>query len=400
MPETQHEFLPSIARPRRVAALISTADISGPGRQLVALAVELARAGVEFTIVLLLRPGALQSFAEFARRHGIACHIVTDRGPFDRAAVRAVDAFIREWRPDVVQTHSYKQTAIMYLLRRMGVAGASGWPAAMRTQECAWVALFEGQTDKNAKDRIYTRIESAMLPAADRLVVMSQLQRRMFPRRPERVRVVHNSVPAAASGEITTGLPEILRRVRGGGPVPLIGVVGRLSREKGVDVFLDSMARLKSRGVRATGVIVGDGTERARLEAQAQTLGLAGDIVFAGRIEAMTAVYRALDLLVIPSRSEGLPSVLLEAMQQDLPVVSTRVGAMIEIAAEYPQALDIVAPENPVALAEGIAGALDRLAAPERAAARAAVVAAFSSERRGRQMLQVYSEAMAQRGHS
>ena len=369
---------------RRVVALIGTSDVSGPGRQLVSLAGELIRSGVEFTILLLVRPSASQSFAEFARQHGVDCRVVLDRGPFDRAALAEVRCHLHRLAPDIVQTHGYKQTAMMFALRKLGLVGA-------------WVAFFEGQTDKNLRDRLYTRLEYAMLPAADRLVVMSELQRQMFPRRPERVRVVYNAVPRMAAPATPATLPPVLQRRRGAGPVPLIGVVGRLSHEKGVDVFLDSLARLKARRVAARGVIIGDGPEQTNLEARATKFGLVSghDVVFAGRIESIAAVYAALDLLVIPSRSEGLPSVLLEAMQQDLPVVSTRVGAMIEIGAEYPDALAIVPREDADALADGIAAVLRELAAPGGRAARASVVAAFSAERRGRRMLEIYREALA-----
>ena len=374
-------------RPRRILALVSTTTVSGPGRQLVALAKELGRHGVEVRILLLSRPGTSTAFAEFAAANGIACTVVADRGPLDPRVIREVHRHVAAWQPDIVQTHSYKQTAILYVLRKLGLA-------------TPWVAMFEGETNINAKDRLYTRIEHAMLPAADRIVVMSRLQRDRFARHPEKVRIVYNSVPDMTDTTDAAPGPALLRRARGSGPRPLVGVVGRLSTEKGVDVFIDSMALLAQRGVALTAAIVGDGPERQPLEERVRRADLSDRIVFCGQIGNMRAVYAALDLLVIPSRSEGLPSVLLEAMQQDVPVISTRVGAMIEIAADNPDALDIVPPENPAALADAVARALGKLEAPRSREARARLVSEFSTAARCRRMCEVYHEALVSAGRN
>lgn len=376
-----------VARPRRIAALIATSFISGPGRQLVSLATDLRGHGVDMTILLLLRPGSSDRFAEFARDHGIACQVMTDRKPIDLQLCKDVRQFIQDWKPHIVQTHGYKATGTISALRWMGLA-------------CPWVGFFEGQTDKGLKDRIYHRLDLRMLRSADRVVVMSKLQREMFPGRAGNVRVVHNAVPDMSRNLAASDVPAILQRRRGAGPVPLIGAIGRLSREKGVDVLLESLAVLKSRGIASTGVIVGDGPLEQQLTHQARALGISERVVFAGRVESMAEVYAGLDLMVIPSRSEGLPSVLLEAMQTDLPVVSTRVGAMIEIAADHPDALTIVPPERPDLLADGIAAALAGAGSSKAAAARTAVTAAFSVARRGERMLGVYEETLRAKGRS
>jgi glycosyltransferase involved in cell wall biosynthesis len=373
--------------PHRVAAMISTLGLSGPGRQLVSLASELTKSGCDFKILLLNRgKKSVEQFASFARDHGINCELLRDRSPVDVQLLGEVRQFVASWRPDIMQSHGYKASSIMFVLKCLGV-------------RCPWVGFFEGQTDLNLKDRLYHRLDLLMLRAADRVVVMSDLQRSMFPRHARYVEVVHNAVPHMIGGNATRQLPPILQRKRGAGAAPLVGVVGRLSREKGIDVFIESMARLKSRGVRATAVIIGPkmGEYGSQLEVQVRTLGLSDRIVFTGNLDDMPAVYAALDLLVIPSRSEGLPSTLLEAMQADLPIVSTRVGAIIEITKAFPEALKIVPVENPDLLANGIVEALAELDSSVQAAARARVVGEFSSAKRGRRMLELYSNVMRER---
>ena len=144
-------------------------------------------------------------------------------------------------------------------------------------------------------------------------------------------------------------------------------------------------------------VVIGEGPLEAKLKARAEHLNLGHRVVFTGYVDDIASAYSALDLMVIPSRSEGLPSVLLEALQTDLPVVSTRVGAMIEIAAAYPAALDLVPPERPDLLAQSIALALNQSRDPERSAARRGVVREFCVDRRCRRMMWVYKRAMEQR---
>ena len=178
----------STPMPRRIAALIAANEVSGPGRQLVSLAMGLTKLGVGFTILLLNRPGRPTCFANFARDHGVDCRVVVDRNPLDPVLLRDVGTLISNIRPDVIQTHGYKPAGVAYALRRLGAL-------------VPWVGFFEGQTDKNFKDRIYNRAGLIMLRAANQVVIMSQLQREAFPATMKpRIHVVHNATPDMAGG--------------------------------------------------------------------------------------------------------------------------------------------------------------------------------------------------------
>jgi len=108
------------------------------------------------------------------------------------------------------------------------------------------------------------------------------------------------------------------------------------------------------------------------------------------------AVYRNLDLLVLPSRSEGLPNTMLEAMQADVPVVATAVGAVPEAVGASPAA-HLVAPGSAAALAEAIERALTRGDPPEAAAARRDVASRFSLERRLEAHVELYRDLLEER---
>jgi len=112
---------------------------------------------------------------------------------------------------------------------------------------------------------------------------------------------------------------------------PRLLFVGRLARQKGVDVLLDAMVRPEI-GLEVVLDIVGDGSERANLEAQAACLGLHERVVFHSwlRDKELRKRYQAAHAFVLPSRDEGLSNALLEAVASGLPVVATRAGSSVD----------------------------------------------------------------------
>jgi len=127
-------------------------------------------------------------------------------------------------------------------------------------------------------------------------------------------------------------------------------------------------------------VIVGDGPQRAALEAQVDAAGIRDRVVFAGQQDDVAPWLAALDLFVLPSyANEGVPQALLQAMFAGIPCVTTAVGAIPEIA-RHGDTAEIVAVEDPVALARGIDAVLDD---PARAAQLAANALAFVLPRYG-----------------
>jgi glycosyltransferase involved in cell wall biosynthesis len=106
--------------------------------------------------------------------------------------------------------------------------------------------------------------------------------------------------------------------------------IGTLRHLKGVDVFIDALDLLNKRGIHATGLIVGDGEMEAAFRKQVSTLGLSGQIAFAPPMPIRAALVKA-RAMVMPSRAESLPYVVLEAVAAGMPLVTTRVGGIPEI---------------------------------------------------------------------
>jgi len=112
---------------------------------------------------------------------------------------------------------------------------------------------------------------------------------------------------------------------------PLVGFVGRLSPEKGPEVFLRAVQLLRGLLPAARFVLVGDGPMRAGLQAFIERAGLQGVVHLAGVREDMPAVYRQLDAVVSTSQSEAMPLALMEAMATGLPLVASHVGGIPDL---------------------------------------------------------------------
>jgi glycosyltransferase involved in cell wall biosynthesis len=146
------------------------------------------------------------------------------------------------------------------------------------------------------------------------------------------------------------------------------GWVGRLAREKGADVMLQALAHLAPE-VRLC--IIGDGAERAALERLAERLRIRERVRWHGVVPDAARVLGAFDVVVVSSRREGTPIVLLEAMAAGTPVVTTRVGGIPDVVS--PAEAMLVDADDPRGLAAAVAATLSDAAAAARRADAARV---------------------------
>ena len=376
---------PLAGRRLRVAALLPGDDFPGPAGQVASTAEELARRGVDLEFVLLRRPsdaaGRLPSFLE---RRNLTYHVLEDRGPLDVSLLVRVRRLLRGRRPQILETHGYKPTAIALLLKRLG-------------PDWRWIGFFHGLTSESVRARAYHRMDLWMLSHADRAAAPSEEQRRHLARWSPDAHVIHSAVTTldvVAAPDAARMLSRVERAAR-----PRIAVIGRLSPEKGADLFVRAAALLQARNVPFSAFLAGDGPERPGLEALAASLGVGDRVQFLGHVADIAELYDHIELLVIPSRSEGLPSVLLEALAADVPVVATRVGAIPEVL-RTPGAGVLVTPGSPDALADGVVAALSSRDDPAASAARAAAARAFSQERRADALLALYRDVLTRRGRA
>ena len=172
--------------------------------------------------------------------------------------------------------------------------------------------------------------------------------------------------------------------------------VGELRPVKAMDVLIDALAILKRSGRRVTATIAGEGPDAAKLEAQANRLGLADQVRFIGHCPARTAFTMG-RMLVIPSRAESLPYVVLEAAAAGLPIIATAVGGNPEIFGA--QAAKLIPSDDIAALIGAITAAIDDPAEMQAGAQalRSRIRSEFSLTTMVECNLAAYREAIATR---
>lgn len=154
-------------------------------------------------------------------------------------------------------------------------------------------------------------------------------------------------------------------RPRAGTPAPPAGAilcVGALAQRKGVATLLDALALLRREHAEATLTLAGDGPERAALERRARELGIGGAVRFLGAVahERLPELYAQAQLFCLPSFAEGVPTVLMEAMATEVPVVATAIAGVPELVEHERSGLLV-----PPARADLLAAALARLLADD-----------------------------------
>jgi glycosyltransferase involved in cell wall biosynthesis len=237
---------------------------------------------------------------------------------------------------------------------------------------------------------LYLTLERVLIASTDLFLFESAYGREVFRAKlgnpGEMARVVHNGVTAAEFEPIMTDT----------GASDLV-FVGELRVLKGVDVLIKAVALLKQEGRNLSATIVGEGPDRAAFEAQVRAQNLAGSVRFVGARPARAA-FASGRLLVIPSRAESLPYIVLEAAAAGIPLLATRVGGIPEIFG--PDAADLVSPGDPAALARAIGLGLRDLAGKRAAGARlqARVRESFSTDAMTDAVLAAYRVALARPG--
>jgi len=220
--------------------------------------------------------------------------------------------------------------------------------------------------------KIYLTTERLLMSRGDLYLFESKFSADTFDRKIGQphglVRIVHNGVTRAEFEPVTLA-PDATELI----------FMGELRALKGVDVLIDAIALLQRNGRGVTATLVGDGPDAATFHAQVARLNLSAAIRFRPAMPARQA--QALGrVMIIPSRMESLPYVVLEAAASSKPLITTRVGGIPEIYG--PMSDRLVPPEDAPALARAIAGALDNPAATAETARllREQVAASFSVE--------------------
>jgi glycosyltransferase involved in cell wall biosynthesis len=248
---------------------------------------------------------------------------------------------LRKLKPDVVHIHHVWPAADRYLSM---LARAAGVPHVVVTEHIMGEAHSRGQRalkrDELRNADAVTAVTGAIV---DTLVRDYAIERSL-------VRVVPNGADPPDEDREEPLARRWRERLLTTPIRPLWVVAGRLEEQKGHDVLLEALAVLVKRGLDFTLVVAGDGSRRSWLEQRALSLWLSPRVQFVGQLDDVGGLLAAADGVLLPSRWEGLPLVLLEAMARGRPIVASAVGGVAD-ALEEGVTGTLVPPDDVPALA-------------------------------------------------
>lgn len=368
--------------PVRILHAIDPGSIGGAETVVRTLAAAQNRTGHHATIGAAITNGQTPSehpFVVAARDSGVDVRTVAAGGRAYVRELRFWRSLLAEVRPDVVHTHGYRADVLAGLAAR-GLA-------------LPRVSTVHGFTGGGRRNRLYEWIQGRALRQFDAVVcvapgLVTRLRSAGIPE--ARIALVPNA--SFGEGELLSR-ESARRRFDLPSSAEVVGWVGRLSREKGPDVFLEALARLERPG--AVALIVGEGREADALRSLAVRLGIASRIRWAGRIDRADRLFAAFDVFALSSRTEGTPMVLFEAMRAGVPIVATAVGGVPDVIPT--EAGWQVPPEDPAAFATALCEALGHPEEAHRRAikARSHAEDAFGSGAWVAALADVYREARA-----
>lgn len=360
--------------------LTASTFFGGPERQMLGLAPPLS-GDVQSIYLSFPEGGKCSPFLEQVRHHGFFADCLENDFPKIGRTLSELTAKLRQFRADILLTHGYKANILGRIAaRRLGIP---------------IVGVSRGWTGENRKVQLYELLDKIHLRWLDAVVCVSEGQAQKVRRvgvAAQKIRVIRN----AARPELFDYSParsraalEQLAQHRG----LIVVSAGRLSPEKGYTILVEAAARVLRVDSTIRFVHFGDGVLRESIQKRLEQLHIDKQFRLLGYRNDLDRLLGGADLFCLPSFTEGLPNVVLEASAQGVACVATAVGGTPEVIVSGETGI-LVPPKDPEALAEAILALLQNphLRTRYGQAARERMLKEFTFEAQARQYLELFQE--------
>lgn len=335
-------------RPRiQVLNLAASTAMGGAERVMLSMAsaIDKHRFDCQFCLFIDLRRPACELYA-LLKEEGNSVATIEIRKTVDWRQLVNCWNIIKGINPALLHTHGHRSDFFGLLM-----AKCMGVPI---------VATVHGWTSSTSRLRLYEPLHRWGLKYFDAVIAVSEeIRVRLMEAgvRPERIVTLNNAIDIGAFTSNRTGI-EFRKEIGITHKAKVIGTVGRLSLEKGLEYFLRAGAQIIDKDSSVKLLLAGEGPQRRELEALAKSLGISSSVVFCGYRRDIDRIYPALDIFVLPSLTEGLPIALLEAMACTRPVIASAVGGIPSVIQDGRTGL-LVEPKNVGQLTEAFRKLID-----------------------------------------
>jgi glycosyltransferase involved in cell wall biosynthesis len=378
-----------IKRRVRVLQLTSSLGFYGAEQVIMTLITALDRESFDVSLATLEKKRVSSTaIVSAAKTAGIDAVALPCRGWLDWNAIQGLKSLVEEENIEILHCHEPKSRLYGAIVSRM-----TGIPM---------VATHHLWTGQNLRTRLVESIDAAVLHGCDKVIAVSSsvaesMRRVLVSSR--QIEVILNGIDLSSFQD---ELPTDELRASLGIPsgLPVIGAVGRLDIQKGHERLIEAARKITDAGQDAFYIIAGEGVERPRLEALVRDLGLSDRVLLPGYQSDIRPYLAMMDVFVLPSRREGTPMALLEAMAMRKPVVATAVGGVPDVLTDGVDG--IMLPENGAGLGDALLRLLrDPAFARQMArAGRRRVETEFSSSRMAGRYEDVYRRCLVSRGQA
>lgn len=383
-------------RKTRILRIIHPLSISGPALQALLLTSHLNQMDYEGILVTGEKLDSAETMEQIVNAYGIQPVMLPEldyrNGTGIPAAIRRLETVIREYQPDIVHTHNTRAGFLGRIAARR-----AGVPVTVHTMH---EYPFRGYYNR-LSTILFIYMERIGAYFSDSIITLSESLRKALT---DTYRVTRKSRITVLPLGFDLDIFAQTRRKTGifrqawdiDADAPLIGIIGRLLPVKNHALFLEAAQQVLQRLPDARFAIVGDGEERANLEAMVRELDLSEAVFFTGWQQQVEQIYSDLDVLVTSSLNEGTPVPIIEALAAACPVVATAVGGIPDLLDRG--ALGKLVPSGDVeALAQGIIETLQ--SPPDMQQAQETMFNRYAIERLAQDLDSLYRGLLTKKGY-
>ncbi len=329
---------------KKVLHLRCSGQLLGAERVVLEMAKYLPEFGYQPVLGIPVEAGqGVPEYASTAEKLGFEVVIFPIESAFDRRAIADIRQYVKEHQVDIIHTHGYREDFYAVFAR----AGA------------ALVATNHLWKRTTPKLKLYALLDALLLRCFDAIIAVShRVQGDMTERgiSAKKITVVPNGIDPDNFTE-----KKNQQAIRSELSIPsgalVLGTLSSLTVEKGINIAIEALVKIRAVNCAAHLLIVGEGPEHDSLKALVHSRGLDDAVSFAGRRSDTLTMFAAMDIYLLPSFSEGLPMSLLEAMASGKAVIATAVGE-VESVLEDGSGI-VIEPDNIDQLTEAVLSLAD-----------------------------------------